>query len=97
MRKIMTIPTCWCRKTGDPRQEGDAVYDHPTPVDQEGTLERMTIMQSTGFWRNAHGGFCQQMKRRSAGRAAPDRRNGRREGSILLRRANTVKNRSSKN
>ena len=39
----MTIPTCWCRKTGDPWQEGDAVYDHPTPVDQEGTLERTLV------------------------------------------------------
>ena len=57
---------------------------------------RMTIMRSTGFWRNEHGGFCQQTKRRSAGRAAPDRCNGRREGATLLRRANTVKNRSSK-
>lgn len=58
---------------------------------------RMTIMRSTGFWRNEHGGFCQQMKRRSAGRAAPDRCNGRREGATLLRRVNTVKNRCSKN
>ena len=32
MRKTMIIPTYWCRKTGDPWQEGDAVYDHPTPV-----------------------------------------------------------------
>ena len=37
MREIMTIPTCWCRKTGDPWQEGGAVYDYPAPVDQEGS------------------------------------------------------------
>ena len=43
MRKTMIIPTYWCRKTGDPWQEGDAVYDHPTPVDQEGTLERTLV------------------------------------------------------
>ena len=43
MRKTMIIPTYWCRKTGNPWQEGDAVYDHPTPVDQEGTLERTLV------------------------------------------------------
>lgn len=40
MRKTMIIPTYWCRSSGKCWQEGDAVYDHPTPVDQEGTLER---------------------------------------------------------
>ena len=43
MRKTMIIPTYWCRKTGEPWQEGDAVYDHPTPADQEGTLERTLV------------------------------------------------------
>ena len=33
MRKTMIIPTYWCRRTGELWQEGDAVYDHPTPVD----------------------------------------------------------------
>ena len=43
MRKTMIIPTYWCRRTGELWQEGDAVYDHPTPVDQEGTLERTLL------------------------------------------------------
>ena len=43
MRKTMIIPTYWCRRTGESWQEGDAVYDHPTPVDQEGTLERTLL------------------------------------------------------
>lgn len=40
MRKIMVIPTYWSRKKNDPWQEGDAVYDHPTPLDGEDTLKR---------------------------------------------------------
>lgn len=43
MRKTMIIPTYWCRSSGKCWQEGDAVYDHPTPVDQEGTLERTLV------------------------------------------------------
>ena len=43
MRKTMVIPTYWCRRTGEAWREGDAVYDHPTPVDQEGTLERTLV------------------------------------------------------
>ena len=38
MRKTMIIPTYWCRKTGDPWQEGDAVYDHPTPYLRQSEL-----------------------------------------------------------
>jgi hypothetical protein len=40
----MVIPTYWGRATSIGWQEGDAVYDHPTPLDQEGTLLR--AMQS---------------------------------------------------
>ena len=43
MRKTMVIPTYWSRRSGEPWQEGDAIYDHPTPVDQEGTLERTLV------------------------------------------------------
>ena len=55
MRKTMIIPTYWCRRTGELWQEGDAVYDHPTPVDQEGTLERTLLsmkqfMKRTSSW-----------------------------------------------
>ncbi|MCL2080180.1 MAG: cyclic nucleotide-binding domain-containing protein [Oscillospiraceae bacterium] len=39
MRKVVLIPTYWSREKRD-WQEGDAVYDHPTPIDEEGTLAR---------------------------------------------------------
>ena len=39
MRKVVLIPTYWSRKKKG-WQEGDAVYDHPTPIDEEGTLAR---------------------------------------------------------
>ena len=44
MDVTMVIPTYWARATSVGWQEGDAVYDHPTPLDQEGTLLR--AMQS---------------------------------------------------
>ena len=40
MRKVVLIPTYWSRNKKDGWHEGDAVYDHPTPIDEEGTLER---------------------------------------------------------
>ena len=40
MRKVVLIPTYWSRKREDGWQEGDAIYDHPTPIDEEGTLQR---------------------------------------------------------
>ena len=40
MRKVVVIPTYWARKKSDGWQEGDAVYDHPTPLDEDGTLQR---------------------------------------------------------
>ena len=40
MRKVVVIPTYWARSKDDGWQEGDAVYDHPTPLDEEGTLQR---------------------------------------------------------
>jgi CRP-like cAMP-binding protein len=36
----MVIPTYWSRESAVGWQPGDAVYDHPTPLDQEGTLGR---------------------------------------------------------
>jgi len=39
MRKVVLIPTYWSRAKREWR-EGDAVYDHPTPIDEEGTLAR---------------------------------------------------------
>lgn len=40
MKKIMVIPTYWSRTTREGWVEGDDVYDHPTPLDREGTLGR---------------------------------------------------------
>jgi len=39
MRKVVLIPTYWSRAKRE-WKEGDAVYDHPTPIDEEGTLAR---------------------------------------------------------
>jgi len=39
MRKVVLIPTYWSRENKG-WQEGDAVYDHPTPIDEDGTLAR---------------------------------------------------------
>ncbi len=53
MRTTVVIPTYWSRATTDPWQEGDAVYDHPTPIDVEGTLgrtlESMKILNHRDF------------------------------------------------
>jgi CRP-like cAMP-binding protein len=40
MKTVMVIPTYWTRDSAVGWQSGDAVYDHPTPLDQEGTLSR---------------------------------------------------------
>ena len=40
MRKVVVIPTYWARRKDEGWQVGDAVYDHPTPLDEEGTLQR---------------------------------------------------------
>jgi hypothetical protein len=40
MNVTMVIPTYWGRASTVGWQEGDAVYDHPTPLDEEGTLLR---------------------------------------------------------
>jgi len=39
MRKVVLIPTYWSRANRE-WKEGDAVYDHPTPIDEDGTLAR---------------------------------------------------------
>ncbi len=41
MRTVVVIPTYWGRKRENFFQEGDIVYDHPTPIDMDGTLSRM--------------------------------------------------------
>ncbi|MCW3132562.1 MAG: hypothetical protein N2V73_07600 [Candidatus Methanospirare jalkutatii] len=40
MRVTMVIPTYWARERSVGWREGDAIYDHPTPLDSEGTLLR---------------------------------------------------------
>ncbi len=36
----MVIPSYWARESGVGWKDGDAIYDHPTPLDSEGTLLR---------------------------------------------------------
>ncbi len=41
MKRItITIPSYWSQKTGDPGYPEDSVFDHPTPINEEGTLGR---------------------------------------------------------
>ncbi|MCD5401991.1 hypothetical protein LR013_05335 [candidate division NPL-UPA2 bacterium] len=40
MKVTMVIPSYWARGSKVSWKEGDAVYDHPTPLDSEGTLLR---------------------------------------------------------
>jgi len=52
MRKVVLIPTYWSRAKRE-WKEGDAIYDHPTPIDEDGTLERtlesMKILTAKDF------------------------------------------------
>jgi CRP-like cAMP-binding protein len=53
MKTVMVIPSYWSRETKVGWQPGDAVYDHPTPLDEEGTLavtlESLRILENTDF------------------------------------------------
>src|SRR6056297_1769239 len=40
MKKVMVVPTYWGRDSKTGWQLGDDIYDHPTPIDKEGTLPR---------------------------------------------------------
>ena len=40
MKVTMVIPSYWAREREVGWKEGDAIYDHPTPLDSEGTLLR---------------------------------------------------------
>lgn len=40
MKIAMVIPSYWGRKKSEGWRSSDSVYDHPTPLDEEGTLER---------------------------------------------------------
>jgi len=49
----MVIPSYWARESKDGRRAGDAVYDHPTPLDEDGTLLRalqsLDILEDKNF------------------------------------------------
>ena len=47
MKATMVIPSYWGRESAAGWQEGDAIYDHPTPLDDEGTLQR--ALESTAL------------------------------------------------
>ncbi|MBW2039840.1 MAG: hypothetical protein JRI46_09625 [Deltaproteobacteria bacterium] len=53
MRVTMVIPTYWARENEAGWKEGDAIYDHPTPLDKEGTLFRamqsMDVLEDKDF------------------------------------------------
>ena len=53
MRVSVVIPTYWGRRKSVGWQEGDGVFDHPTPLDEEGTLQRtlesMDILKNKDF------------------------------------------------
>ncbi len=50
MKAAIVIPTYWGRKSDEPFNPADAVYDHPTPLDQDGTLAR--ALQSINVLKN---------------------------------------------
>jgi len=43
MKVTMVIPSYWARESGVGWKEGDAIYDHPSPLDSEGTLLRANL------------------------------------------------------
>lgn len=54
MRGItIVIPTYWCRARGRAGLPEDAIFDHPTPLDESGTLQRcldsLKALQTHGF------------------------------------------------
>lgn len=53
MKVTMAIPSYWGRESGVGWKEGDAIYDHPAPLDKEGTLLRalrsVTILKDKDF------------------------------------------------
>jgi hypothetical protein len=53
MKVTMVIPSYWARESKNGWLKGDAVYDHPTPLDNEGTLHRaiqsIKIMKDNDF------------------------------------------------
>jgi CRP-like cAMP-binding protein len=53
MKPVMMIPSYWSRESSVGWQPGDEIYDHPTPLDREGTLARtlesLNVLENTDF------------------------------------------------
>jgi hypothetical protein len=53
MKTTMVIPSYWGRKKEEGYRKNDVVYDHPTPLDEEGTLGRtldsLSILRNKDF------------------------------------------------
>jgi hypothetical protein len=53
MKVTMVIPSYWGRKRSEETREADSIYDHPTPLDEEGTLGRalksISILKNKDF------------------------------------------------
>jgi len=50
MKTTMVVPSYWDRMKGRKKKETDTVYDHPTPLDEEGTIGR--LLESTSILAN---------------------------------------------
>lgn len=52
-KTTMVIPSYWARPSSVGHKQGDMVYDHPIPIDKEGTLRRclesLNIVKDTDF------------------------------------------------
>ncbi|OGD11312.1 MAG: hypothetical protein A2Y86_04925 [Candidatus Aminicenantes bacterium RBG_13_62_12] len=53
MKVTMVVPSYWGRKKGECRLGTDCIYDHPTPLDEQGTLgrllESLAVLQNKDF------------------------------------------------
>lgn len=53
VKTTMVIPSYWARPSNTGHKQGDTVYDHPIPIDQDGTLKRilesLSILQDNDF------------------------------------------------
>jgi hypothetical protein len=53
MKVTMVIPSYWGRKKDEGWRKTDTVYDHPTPLDEDGTLGRLlkslSILENKDF------------------------------------------------
>lgn len=53
MKTVMVIPSYWARESATGWQPGDAVYDHPTPIDEQGTLHKtldsLSVLEDNDF------------------------------------------------